>query len=275
MYTNVERLIVRPHERREALVNYPPSVLLCHHPDYLKIADDFTQELPGFVRDNAWADQTHYRQKYIYKGIPFVLDDARDSARGTMRHSERHYMWGARLIINIGAAGGINPNLNIGNFVIGDRAIRDNGIDWDLATPDEKALSDRIVNDAIYSVITDNNQSDQLIERGDVWTVGHKYYTRDRLDDLQSGGEYDPQVVDMEMAPFCVMAGWLNANYSSNKGVLRVGNFFYISDLVPQKHEGKWDDTINDIGKLLPFKKSVLRWTIDAVASLHNEVKSE
>ena len=71
------------------------------------------------------------------------------------------------------------------------------------------------------------------------------------------------------------MAGWLNANYSSNKGVLRVGNFFYISDLVPQKHEGKWDDTINDIGKLLPFKKSVLRWTIDAVASLHNEVKSE
>lgn len=275
MYSRAEQLIIRPHERRETLMNYPSAVILCHHPDYLKIADDFTQESQGFTRDEGWQDQTHYRQKYIYKGVPFVIDDARDSARGTMRHTERHYMWGARLVINIGATGGIDPSLKIGNFVAGDRAIRDNGIDWDLASPDEEARSSKIVNDALISTITDNKQPGQLIERGDIWTVGHKYYTRDRLTELQASEKYNPLAVDMEMAPFCTMAGWLNANYSQNRGILKVGNLFYISDLVPRTNQERWVDTVNDVAQLLPFKKSVLKWTIDAVASLYSERKPE
>jgi len=275
MYVRAEQLIIRPHERREPLINYPTIVILCHHPDYLKIADDFGQEFQGFTRDEGWQDQSHYRQKYFNKGVPFVIDDARDSARGTMRHTERHYMWGARLIINIGAAGGIDTSLNIGNFVVGDRAIRDNGIDWDLASPDEEARSSKIINDALISAVTDNRQSGQLIERGDMWTVGHKYYTRDRLEELQAGKKYNPLAVDMEMAPFCTMAGWLNANYSQNLGILYVGNLFYISDLIPRTNEKQWVDTVNDVEQLLPFKKSVLKWTIDAVTSLYNEINSE
>jgi purine-nucleoside phosphorylase len=272
MYTSAERLIIKPHERREILPDYPNSVIVCHHPDYLKIADELTHDSIDFVRDASWQNQTHYRQKYLYKGIPFVIDDARDSARGAIRHTERHYMWGAGLIINIGAAGGIDAGLEIGSVVAGDRAIRDNGIDWDLATPDEKALSDKTVNDALLSAISDKRQSDQLIERGDIWTVSHKYYTWDRLRSHQGGGVYNPIAIDMEMAPFCIMAGWLNANYSQNRGILRIGNMFYISDLLPKNEKKPWVDTVNDVERLIPFKRSVLRWTIDAIASLQKEM---
>ena len=244
---------------------------MCHHPDYLKIADDLTHEIPGLEKDDGWANQTHYRQKYIYNGVPFVIDDARDSARGTMRHTERHYMHGARVIINIGAAGAIARDLKIGNFVIGDRAIRDNGIDWDLASNDEEALSDKEINDAIYSVVAREKNSKHVLTRGDVWSVCHKYYTRARLCELLSGDTYDIKAVDMEMGPLCTMAGFLNANYGADRGLMKIGNLFYISDLVSWFKQNSQSDTVNPVKRLLPYKKSVLCWTIKAIADFFSE----
>jgi len=197
MYSSKEGLIIKPHERREVILKYPTSVIMFHHPSYFKIADDLVKEMTSLVLDKNWKYSKRYRKKYSYKGYDLVLDNPGESARSTMKHAEAHYMWGARHIINIGACGGINPKLEIGDHIIGDRAIRDNHIDWELATSDEQAKSDKGVNDSINAAMIGNQLGNYKIERGDVWTVGHKYYQRQRLQHILNDEDYNLHCVEM------------------------------------------------------------------------------
>ena len=265
MYSSKEGLIIKPHERREVILKYPTSVIMFHHPSYFKIADDLAKEMTSLVLDKNWKYSKRYRKKYSYKGHDLVLDNPGESARGTMKHAEAHYMWGARHIINIGACGGINPELEIGDHIIGDRAIRDNRVDWELATSDEQAKSDKGVNDSINAAMIGNQLGNYKIERGDVWTVGHKYYQRQRLQHILNDEDYNLHCVEMEMAPLCIMAGWLNTNYGDENDKLRVGNLFYISDLLPHSNDEQWKETMHELSRLVPFKKRVLMWAIESI----------
>lgn len=265
MYTGVENMMIKPHERYQPKLDYPRQAIIVHHPSYIAIAKELATEVTSLSSDENWEHALRYRQKFVYKGVPFVIDDARDNAKDTIRHELQNYLWGARTVINIGAAGGINPEVSIGDYIIGDRAIRDNGIDKNLATEEEEAASTPMVSGAVYDVSARLVQDGQIF-RGDIWTVGNKYYTFDDLEAAKAGGKFEPQAVDMEMAAFCIMAGWINANYSSEMGELRVGNLFYISDKLPQTPEEKWIDPMLDMSQLVAFKTQVLLFAINTLA---------
>ncbi len=259
--------MIKPHERYQPKVDYPKHVIIVHHPSYIAIAKNLAAESPNLCHDECWEHASHYRQKFIYKGVPFVIDDARDNAKDTIRHELQNYFWGARNVLNIGAAGGVNPETAIGDLVVGERAIRDNGIDSNLASPDEEAISSPTVSKHLYDA------SYRLAGKGhtfhgDIWTVRNKYYTFDDLEMARADEKYNPQVVEMEMAAFCIMAGWINANYAEQMGELQIGNLFYISDKLPQSSSEKWIDPMLDMSQLVAFKTQALLSAINTLAEM-------
>ncbi len=73
------------------------------------------------------------------------------------------------------------------------------------------------------------------------------------------------------MEAICLVAGWLNYNYSEQRKLvppMKVGNLFYVSDQLPQ-HQGEvWVDTMNDPSLLYPYKVRSLLWAIETLCSM-------
>lgn len=268
-YTNVEQAIIQPHERYQAWSDCPPRVILCHHRGYLDIWRGLTQKDSRF-KVIPWDKERDFRILVSYSGIPMVIDNARDNAEESSTHLvEWFFRCGKKpkTLVNIGSAGGINPDLQIGDRVIGTRAIRDNGSVANLATSDVAAVSDSRVSTRLQEI---RGENDHQQTHGDIWSVANMYYTRQRLNQILSEGQYDPQAVETEMGALCITAGWLNENYAQIYGEMSIGNFFYLSDTLPQPGT-RWQDTMNDLSLLAPFKRQVLIQTAEAIASLTPE----
>jgi hypothetical protein len=266
MYTNVEDLIIKPHDRYTPLQNFSTNVIMCHHPDYFVLADSIADRNRNFRRIECWEHEKPYRKKYCYNGVDFILDDARDNPKDSMRHVVQHYFAGARRIINIGAAGGIDPTLYVGDYVVGCQAVRDAGIDDNLASSDVIAESSACLTRYIEDAICHDTPAIQAhVETGDVWSVGNKYYTWLQIEAIQNTLLYDIKCVDMEMASICITGGWLNHNYSNDMGEVAVGNLFYISDILPRSRSEKWRDGMTDLQSLRHNKLRVLSSAMEAL----------
>ncbi len=268
MYTSVEDLIIKPHERFPARSDYPRYAIFCHSDIYFRRLESAVDEVPGLQRRDDWQYTARHLQRYSYQGMDFVLNNARTSAKDMLTDTEKQYLWGVRRIINIGSSGAVKSALTIGDIVVGDRAIRDTGIDLNLATLDEPARSSQHITEGLWNSSTKDQNISQSVVKGDVWSVANLYYTRQKVAEVRRSTDFDVASVEMEMAAFCVMAGWLNANYGSSRGELEVGSLFYISDVLPNDSGESWKDTINHPDNIL-FKSQVLFWAINTLAAAH------
>lgn len=240
---------------------------MVHHFSYFDIVQELLAEIDGLTHERNWQYATHYRQQFKYHDIPFILDDARDNAIDGMRHVLQNYFWGVENIFNIGSAAGLSPNIKVGDYVFARRAIRANALDSNLATADEKVASDLTMTAALKSAFTE--QSAVGLHEGDSWTVASMHYTWDELAKAKSQPDYKLLTLETEMAALCTMVNWVNHNYSNQLDrKMKIGNLFYISDLLPDNSDQPWIDTMNDARLLRPYKKQALKTAIMALKEL-------
>ncbi len=144
MYTPVEQCVIRPHERElyQPKNDYPRVGILMHHTSYYQLAHDLSLSDQQLKVDGTWEYQKFNLQRIWWGNLPIALVWASDVSEEAVNRLMEQYFWGAKDIINIGSAGGINPSLEVGNGIIGQRAIRNNRALDNIASPEEEALSD-------------------------------------------------------------------------------------------------------------------------------------
>ena len=152
-YLSVDECIIKPDERYSAKTGYPDRVIVAHHQSYLDILRKWETETHAVQIDNAWPDSKLYRMRFSYKGIPIILDNTRDNAEETVTHCIEHSFWGARQILNISSAGAVHDELQIGDLVIGKRAVRDDAATRELASNEIEAESSKKLTDLLLNTV--------------------------------------------------------------------------------------------------------------------------
>ena len=269
-YTEAGKFIIKPHERHSPISDFPRNAIIFHHHSYYDLASKLAEAHPEISIEESWPHALPSRRLLVCNGEPIILVNSLDSSERTIVAMEELALKGTRNFINIGSAGAINQDLSLGDVVVGDRAIRDNGITTVFVTPDVEARSDPTLNQALWDTATNDQGNLKKIVRGDIWSTSSMYYTWDRLHEAQKS--YDPIAVETEMAAVCIFAGWLNHNYGDRfDAPVRVGNLFYISVLLPKSEEEQWDDTMNQPQYHWQPKTQALLWAINTLSCLPDQ----
>ncbi len=267
-YTEINGSILRPHERYEPIDGYPNKVVIVHHPSYLTQADQLVTDFSSDISLEADFPGIHGKEDRRFLLVnnrePVLVMDAgmgTIETQTTIVKTAMHAGGGVEFI-NIGAAGGVDRQLNIGNIYLTDKAVRDCGTTTFIASPDEIAIADvqlaqklwdTIHSDDFYTALLSQNL---FISRGDSWSVPSMYYPRQRMIQLEEDG-WNLKGVEMEDAAALAYSDWLNHNYGPNglgaanirwQKPIRTTAIHYISDLLP-RDESAWLDTLNDPAK--------------------------
>lgn len=262
-YLNIKECIIKPHQRYEAIPNYPRLGIIFHHSSYLRLLEEnIARENKSFSLQKHEKWEIPSRRLITYKGIPIVAVDAMESPIRTQTAIAENSFFGTKYFINMGAAGGVDHGIRVGDIVIGEHAVRDCGSTHFFATDDVVAESDPQITSALLQTVSNPYKSSDMDAsvlkkiKGDVWSVPSMYYPWERLEQLQQT-EYDIRAVEMEMAAACIFSGWLNKNYYDKESAgkiedfepwkepIRVGNIFYASDILPSRGGEAWIDTLN------------------------------
>jgi uridine phosphorylase len=100
--------------------------------------------------------------------------------------AEELIAWGARRLISISLAAGLQPDLKPGDIVVCERALRDEGVSHHYLPPDKFVQADASLMESLVGAL----QSSGLpITRGDTWTIDTPYReTRDEVQQYQIEG---------------------------------------------------------------------------------------
>lgn len=136
--------------------------------------------------------------------------------------------WGVERFIIAGAAGALQPDLDIGDVVIADGAVRDEGTSHHYLSGDESvAASPAIVADLAAAVTTSTPTF------GDTWTTDAMFReTRLEVDQYREDGVL---TVEMEAATLFAVAQFRN---------VEAGAIFTVSDLLTDE---SWDPRFGDL----------------------------
>ena len=137
---------------------------------------------------------------------------------------------GVKKIINLGTAGGLQKKLSVGDIVICDRAIRDEGTSHHYL-PDEKyAYADRELTEQLIDATSKKNIA---MQKGTSWTTDAPY--RETIVELKRYRTEGVLTVEMEAAALFAVANYRGAQLSS---------IFTISDVFTEEgwHQGYYSE---------------------------------
>lgn len=124
--------------------------------------------------------------------------------------------WGVEQFVIAGAAGALQPDLNIGDIVIPDRAIRDEGTSHHYLPPAHEIEATPAILDGIMTECDVENAT-----RGPTWTTDAIF--RETVDEIREYRERGVQTVDMEAATVFAIADYRDVS---------AGAVFTISDIL-------------------------------------------
>jgi uridine phosphorylase len=137
---------------------------------------------------------------------------------------EEAIVMGCRDFVAVGGAGALLPELELGEVLIADRALRDEGTSYHYLEPSRFVSADETVGDAIADAL---KAADLPYRRGATWTTDAIFREpRSRLDRRVAEG---CMTVEMEAAAFFAVAQY--------RGV-RLGQLLYAGDALAGE---KWD----------------------------------
>jgi|YelNatPaOPRAMG01_1025707.scaffolds.fasta_scaffold00258_36 uridine phosphorylase len=146
---------------------------------------------------------------------------------------------GVRDFLIVGTAGAINTRVNIGDFVLCSRAIRDEGTSYHYAKPSFFAFPDKTLNKSIEQVFIEQNK--KLI-RGGTWTTDAPY--RETSLEVNAFAKMGILTVDMEASALFTVCRKLGFRGSA---------LFMVSDLL---YEEQWSGFQLDSEKLNEFAET-------------------
>jgi uridine phosphorylase len=108
---------------------------------------------------------------------------------------------GTRRFINLGAAGGLQPGDHVGDLVICDGAVRDEGLSHHYLPPARYALPSASLTEALADALAARGQE---FKRGTTWTIDAPY--RETAEELRHYRDEGVLTVEMEAAAVFAVA---------------------------------------------------------------------
>ncbi|MFX0043734.1 MAG: nucleoside phosphorylase [Candidatus Hodarchaeota archaeon] len=124
--------------------------------------------------------------------------------------------FGIELFLSIGTAGSLQKSLQLGSFVVCDKAIRDEGTSYHYLKPEKYSFPSRKLTDKLIEVMKAMNIEFKV---GTGWTTDAPY--RETLGEIKQYREEGVLTVDMEASAIFAVAKYLNVD---------AGAIFTISD---------------------------------------------
>ena len=160
--------------------------------------------------------------------------------------------YGIKKFVNLGTAGGLQKNMSIGDIVVCDRAIRDEGTSYHYLPDEMYAYASREMTDELCANI-EKRAIPYL--KGTSWTTDAVY--RETLDEFQHYRNEGVQTVEMEAAALFAVGSFRRAGVSS---------VFAISDILSL--EG-WNQGYHSQEKLEGLKQ-IFEAALETMASKAN-----
>jgi len=272
MFYSKDTLLISPENRPDykKIENYPEIVILGHSTRWPEILSSTSISDPNLTVLNH--SLTRYGETVLFLSYGRQILYTFTSEGSLSLHTKivKAAFNGAKYIINIGCAGSINENLNIGDIVICNRAVKDSGFGNLLATPDQIAVCSPFLNTLLLtnaSNLSNKTKSFPKSMLGNVWCVNTLYYSKQSVLEAKAKG---CDIVEMEMETGAITTGWLNENYF-NDNPIHYSQVSYISDKLPLSQES-WSDVFAD-GKTNEMIKGKVNSLLVVLETFKNSIK--
>ena len=108
---------------------------------------------------------------------------------------------GTRRFVTVGVAGSLHPDLVVGDVVVADEGIRDDGVSHHYLPPGHRALADRGLSGRVATALAD---ADLRPRRGTTWTIDAIY--RETVAEARHFARHGALCVEMEAAALFAVA---------------------------------------------------------------------
>jgi len=210
----------------------------------------------GYVEVDGWLKGTYL---VPYKGSRIlVMKVPGFGAPTAVMTLEELIAFGIKKFVNLGAAGGLQQNMNIGDIVICDRSIRDEGTSHHYI-PDEKyAFSSPELTENLCTAF--ERKGIQYI-KGTSWTTDAPY--RETIEELRQYCADGVATVEMEASALFAVGAYRGVSVSA---------IFAISDILSEED---WDQGYHSAEKLEGLKK-IFEVALEmlAINSKNNQIKT-
>ena len=136
-----------------------------------------------------------------YKGVPITTVTSGVGAPNTAMTAEALIRKGTKVIIRVGMAGAISPNIFPGELVIATGAVRDEGTSYKYIHKKAPAVPDFLVTETLFNVAKELNITYHL---GVIWS--HDAFFRENLNLFEFWYRNGAVAVDMETAALFAVA---------------------------------------------------------------------
>jgi uridine phosphorylase len=136
---------------------------------------------------------------------------------------EEWVVWGVKRFVLVGLCGGLQADLQAGDIILGDYALRDEGISHHYLSPGRFAYGNKNLADRVAEILLRN---DHAFRRGGIWTTDAPY--RETKEELLAYRAEGLLGVDMETAAMMAVG--------AHRGV-EVTSVLIVSDIL---HEQEW-----------------------------------
>jgi uridine phosphorylase len=254
-----EKAVIEPagviQERKKAGLHpstpVPSGAIICYDSALWK----WICSMPGHIECNGWLKGSYLLQ-YNDSQI-LVLKAAGYGAPTAVMSLEELAAYGINKFINLGTAGGLQKNMNIGDIVVCERAIRDEGTSHHYL-PDEKYAhaSNELTAELVHVI----EKRCIRFRKGTSWTTDAVY--RETVKELQQYRSEGVLTVEMEAAALFAVGSFRKVSVSS---------VFSVSDILTE--EG-WNQGYHSEEKLDGLKQ-IFEAALEAITINKNTGNNE
>jgi uridine phosphorylase len=153
---------------------------------------------------------------------------------------------GAERFVSVGHVGSLDPGIDVGDFVVVDRALRDEGTSHHYEPPERYANASPALVEALCGEL---DGSEDGYARGATWTIDAIY--RESIPEIEAYRDEGVLTVDMEAAATFAVA--------AHRGV-EAGALFTVSDhLLPPEWEPRFAETLPHLRRAFDIAVEALR----------------
>lgn len=223
---------------------HPQAVILCYS---RKLMDYFTEKYDGEKLEHYYGDLHVFADTEYTVG---VLGDFGIGAPTTAMLMEELITDGVEMFLSIGFAGCLDDSIEMGDVVVCEKAIRDEGVSHHYAESQKFAYPSESFVTTIQQCLQDGEDSFHV---GPSWTIDAIY--RETTEEVERYAEEGVLTVEMEASAVFTVA---------NHRDVEAGAMFVISDyLGTAEWEPKFHLTENDMQKLGDTAKEILTMRAD------------
>jgi uridine phosphorylase len=199
----------------------PRGLIVAYHRSLMRyvLQNHRARRVKGFFGEMFLLTETHHRVGIIgHFGV---------GAPQAVIHLEEFIAWGVRRFVSVGTAGSLQPDLRVGDLVLCERAIRDEGSSHHYLAPSRYAYPSKALT---ARVRTSLRSRDLAYTSGTSWTIDTPY--RETVDEAMRYHRQGVLTVEMEAAALFAVGSYRDAE---------VASLFTISDaLCGEKGEMSW-----------------------------------